>query len=376
MRALAIVVLAGCFDPKFAAHLKCASPDNWCPPPQTCGANGFCGGGSGGDDAGPDGGLPEVNLVFTTSEPMTFGGLTNAAIVTMADAKCQMLGTKLRPGTYIAYLSTDPGISNARLPTIGSWARPDGRVFTTSVNNLGAQNEIFYPSRLDDDRADVVGLRMETAVATRLPASDGCTGGNNNVVIGSADGDTVSWRGITETRTCQTDLYVYCFETDRTASALPPVLDPGLLYAFVTNGVYAINHGIDELDADCRNAATAAGLTRNFRAFVAPTGASANSRFKGSTKPWTRLDGVIVAQPDLMELVAPIAIDETMARSHGNVAFGANSPSTPGSDATNCMSWGSGMGTSAGLSTRSSDKAFSGSAITCSSAQLYCLEIP
>jgi hypothetical protein len=376
MRALAIVMLAGCFEPKFPGHLQCASPDNWCPPPQTCGADGFCGGGL-ATDAGSEAGLPEVNLVFTSSEPMSFGGLTNAAIVTMADTKCQMLGTKLRPGTYLAYLSEQPGTSNARLPTTGSWARSDGRLFTTSANNLGSQNEIFYPSRLDDDGADVVGLRMETAVATQLPALDGCTGGNNNILIGSPDGDSVSWHGINVTRTCESALYVYCFETDRIASAPPPVLDPGLLWAFVTNAQYALGNGIDELDTDCRNAAMAAGLTRNFRAFVAPTGASANSRFKGSTKPWTRLDGVIVANKDLMELIAPIAIDETMMRSHVDVAFGANSPSTPGADPTNCANWGAGgTGTSGGLSTRSSSQAFSGNPITCSSAHLYCLEIP
>jgi len=376
MRVLAIIVLAGCFDPRLTAHLQCAQPDNWCPPPQACGADGFCAGGNNGN-AAPDAGLPEANIVFTSSDTINADNMTNADIEVMANQKCQTLGTKLRPGTYIAWLDTAPGNAAARLPSNVSWVRSDGRPFTTSAIALGSQGQAFYPPRLDDGGADVVGLRMETAVMTQLPPSDGCNGFDNTVVIGSPDAESPEWLD-SSGRVCDSDLYLYCFETDRTSMILPPPLDPQQLYAFVTSTEYALGNGIGELDTACQTAATAAGLgTRTFLAFVAPTGAAASSRFQGSAKSWSRLDGVIVADRDLSELAAPISIDENVAHLHVDVAFGASSPTAPGTDLTNCMNWGSTTaGISVGQSTRSSAQAFFGSPAACTPAHLYCLEVP
>ena len=377
MRVLAIIVLAGCFDPRLTAHLACAQPDNWCPPPQTCGAEGFCAGGVSGD-GGVDAGLPEANIVFTTSEPINADKMANADIEMIADQKCQTLGTKLRPGTYIAWLGTDSGGAETRLPSNVGWMRTDGRPFTTSAIALGSQGQVLYPPRLDDDGADVVGLRLETDVVTQLPPTDGCGGTDTTVMIGSPDAGPPEWL-VSTSRVCDFDLYLYCFETDRTPSIVPtPVLDPSQLYAFVTNADYALDHGIVELDADCEAAATTAGLgTRTFRAFVTPTGAAARSRFQPSAKSWSRLDGVVVANQDLSELIAPISTDETGTLLHVDVAFGASSPATAGTDLTTCMNWGStSVETSIGLSTRSSAQAFSGSSMACTSAHLYCLEMP
>ncbi|HEV7557569.1 MAG TPA: hypothetical protein VGO00_19025 [Kofleriaceae bacterium] len=377
MRVLAVIVLAGCFDPRLTAHLPCAQPDSWCPPPQTCRADGLCAGGT--VDAAADASLPEANIVFTSSEPINADNLSNDDIVTMADHKCQALGTKLRPGTYIAWLATDPGSAATRLPGSVGWARADGRAFTTSAIALGSQNQVLYPPRLDDDGVDIVGLRLETPVVTELPLSDGCMGTNTTVVIGSADATAPEWLD-NGGRVCDSDLFLYCFETDRTSSFIPPpVLDPDQLYAFVTNTDYALGNGIGELDTDCQTAAIGAGLgTRTFRAFVAPTGAAAQSRFQGSAKSWSRLDGVVVADRDLTELIAPISTDETGTQLNADVAFGANSPTTPGTDATNCTSWGgpTTVETSLGHNTRSSAQAFSGSSSACTSAHLYCLETP
>jgi hypothetical protein len=264
-----------------------------------------------------------------------------------------------------------------RLPSNVSWVRSDGRPFTISAIDLGSQNQVLYPPRLDDDGADVVGLRMDTPVATQLPPSDGCNGTNNTVVIGSPDANAPEWL-VNSSRVCDSDLYLYCFETDRTSIVSPPLRDSGQLYAFVTNSEYALGNGIGELDTDCQMAATAGGLgMRTFRAFVAPTGMAAQSRFLGSAKSWSRLDGVVVANRDLSELIAPISFDETGALFHVDVAFGANSPTTPGADTINCANWGGSTATTVGQSTRSSAKAFSGaSTASCASAHLYSLETP
>jgi hypothetical protein len=73
MRAtLAMVVLAGCFNPSFHTDLPC--DDGWCPPPQVCGMDLVCHGGDVTGDAGSDGptacgtpgfGSPNVVLVGT-----------------------------------------------------------------------------------------------------------------------------------------------------------------------------------------------------------------------------------------------------------------------------------------------------------------------
>jgi hypothetical protein len=376
MRALAIVALAGCFDPKLSGHLRCAEADHWCPPPQICGADGFCGGGPIDDAAGS--GLPDENIVFTSSEPVSLSMMTNHDIIAMADAECQTLGTKLRAGTYIAWLGTDPASASARLPASVGWSRVDGQPFTTSANALGSQAQVFYPPRIDDDRADVPGQRMDTAVVTQLPLADGCsTGISNTVVAGRADGDDPDWYSAVPGRTCDGPLYLYCFETDRRVSEAPPVLDPTQLYAFVTAQTYSLRAGIGQLDMDCQSAADGVMLGRKFAAFVAPSGMAASSRFVSTTRSWSRLDGVIVARPDLSAFFAPLSITEENLHIHIDVAFGASSPSDPGNDANNCMNWGSASaGIIAGRSTRSDGKAFSGSQITCTSAHLYCLEIP
>jgi hypothetical protein len=378
MRACVLIGLASCFDPQLTPHLPCAQPDNWCPAPQTCGTDGYCEGGPAADgDGGHDAGLPDANLVFTSSQSIALGQMTNAEIISLADQTCQRLGTTLRPGTYIAWLGTDSFSAAARLPSNIGWVRPDGKPFASSVQAVLSQNTVYYPPRLDDTGADVVGARVDTPVATQLPMADGCTG-TANVVVGSPDGDALSWLGNTDQRACSTSFYLYCFETDRAVAIVPPTRNPSLAWAFVTAGMYAIQNGVGELDTDCQKAANAAGLgPRTFHAFVAPTGASASSRFTPSTRAWARLDGVVIAEPGLTAFTAPLAVDELEDHINLPVGFGANSPTSDGGDTANCQNWsGGGDNPATGVSTRSNATAFVGSPGTCAATYLYCLETP
>jgi len=381
---VAIVTLVGCFKPSLTEHLPCAAPDDWCPPPQECIA-GFCQGslGSTGDGGGGDSGMPEANLAFTSSMTIHPGSQTNAAILDAADNLCNMLGQKLRTGTYMAWLGVDENDAAARIAarTTGApgWVRSDGRPFARSLATLMA-GEVFYPLRLDDNKADVTTVNLQTAVVTELPdPTAGCdSGGAVAVRIGLAPGDEPSWRSF-DIRNCNTDVWLYCFEVDRSMAVAAPMLDPGLPIGFETTNGHAIDGGMLAVDQACQDEADAAGLSpRMFRALVAPSGGTARSRFPGATKPWTRLDGVVFAPASLGKFDAPLSITPGNPPLHlpSEVAFGAADLTTNARD--NCNGWTSStIPASSGFSAMSDDLGFDFGASDCSTlARLYCLEVP
>ncbi len=375
MRAAWLVLLAGCFDPKPAAHLACELPDHWCPPPQTCGANGFC---NGGDTMPPvDAGLPEGNLVFVTSETIIPGTQMNPAIIAAADAECQMLGPRLRDGTYVAWLGATPAEAKARITATTGWARPDGLPVAYSLDELFAGN-VYYPPRIDDNKRDAPAQRDLTYVGTQLPVPpDSCGTTNTQLRYGVPDGDINTWRERGDVRACLDEFWLYCFEVDRTAQIARPVLDSSMLYAFVTANAYPIGSSIDDLDADCQSEAGALA-PRVFKAFVAPSNKTPKSRFGGSTKAWTRMDGVEVAPADLSQLIAPISVTAADAQLQVLVASGA--PDLDQNAGSNCLNWTSTSMTedaTQGDSTHSDKQAFEGRGGTCDMPQhFYCLEAP
>jgi hypothetical protein len=376
MRALVLVGVAGCFNPRLAAHLQCEAPDNWCPSPMTCGADGTCGGGAGGDDGGPSG-PPEGNLVFTSSEFIILSSYpTTAEIFAAADAKCNMLGQKLRAGgAYMAWLGTTMTEAADRLPAKPGWGRFDGAPVVTSVADLKAA-KLLYPNRFDDDHADVPMLRVETDIASVF--SPNCSP-NNDVSVGKADGDGKQWWNWSSLP-CSDPLYLYCFETDRDAAVPAPQLDSSLLYAFVTANQYPASGGPTMLDRHCQDEADAANLSRTFRALVATTTGSARSRFTPSTKAWTRLDGVIIAQPALNQLTAPLTVTPAGAHLDAFAFTGAQDPTRMATTTSSCSDWtasASAQTPSTGYTARSDSASFfDGFGATCAAAYLYCLEVP
>jgi hypothetical protein len=379
-----IVALAGCFKPSLTDHLQCAAPDDWCPPPQTC-INHVCegpvsdGGGS-GDGGGGDGGLPEANLVFTSSLTFHPGKRSNAAILQAADDQCNMLGQKLRAGTYMAWLGVDATDAANRIDakTMGApgWARSDGRPFTTSLDDL-KMGHVYYPLRLDDNRADVVAVNLQTAVVTELPGAGCDAAGIQTVRIGLAPGNEPAWRSF-DTRNCDVDLWLYCFEVDRSIAVAPPVLDPGLAIGFETGLEHAIDAGLAALDSACQSEADAANLSpRTFLALVATSTGTARSRFSTATRPWTRLDGVVFAPASLGKFDAPLSIVPGSPPAHfpSTVAVGAPDLLTQALN-NNCNDWKpSTLAATSGFSGMSDGLAFNLGGTDCSTtARLYCLE--
>src|SRR5262249_51805460 len=148
MRAAALL-LAGCFGPRIARGLPCTS---WCPPPETCGEDGFCGGGPGLDgSAMPDGsGLPETNLIFTTSLPVFVPSTYSSVMLALsgADAACQTIGETIRPGTYGAWIGTTGQSPGSRSMATTGWVRPDGMPVATNPADFD-MGQLYYPPRID-----------------------------------------------------------------------------------------------------------------------------------------------------------------------------------------------------------------------------------
>jgi hypothetical protein len=377
MRAAWLILATGCFDPKLAPHLRCATPDNWCPPPQMCGGDGYCNGGS---QTMPDGGLPEGNVMFVSSETFTPGAGSNNALEPAASQKCQQLGNRLRTGTYVAWLGISSGDAASRIAPVPGWGRPDGKPFATSLGDV-MNDHIYYPPRIDDSFADAPLVHLQTPVATGLPVppNASCDTIGNVIMFGAPDGDMTSWRNTGDVYPCTDAFYLYCFETDRTTPVAAPQLDPSLLYAFVTSSSYDLSIGLGGLDLACQNEGSGLG-SRVFQAFVATTLGSARDRFQPSTKSWSRLDGVVIASPSLERFEAPLSTTAAGASLAVRPAIGAPNANSVAKN-TNCSDWtqdAAGMNVLLGDSTRSDSQAFAGTlGDTCNNPQyLYCLESP
>ena len=375
LHAIALVAFAGCFKPLLTEHLPCAAPDNWCPSPQTC-IQGVCEGV--GVDGGDDAAVAPANFVFTTSTTFLPGTRSTAELLDAADAQCNALGQKLRQGTYMAWLGTDVNDAAARIAarTSGSpgWVRPDGKPFTRSLADLVA-GTIYYPPRIDDNKADVVAVNLQTTVATELDPT-GCEAGGATVRIGFATGDDPTWRSF-DVRSCGSDVWLYCFETDLATAVDPPVFDPSLALGFVTASTYPIAAGISALDGDCQAEGNAAGYSsRQFKALVATSTANARSRFAAAIKPWTRVDGVVFAPMSLGKFDAPLSLTPMPSHLVSLAAVGAHDLTTTAN--SNCLDWSSqAQSASAGDTTLSDDLGFQRSGIDCNATgHLYCLEAP
>jgi hypothetical protein len=380
--AVALVALVGCFKPKLTERLPCAQPDDWCPPPQACVA-GICAGDVSGPGSADAAVITNANYMFTTSTSFDPDTLANADILDTADDQCNRLGQKLRPGTYMAWLGTDTSDAAARIAanTNGTpgWVRPDGKPFTSSLADLQA-GTVYFPPRIDDTGADVVVLRQQTAVMTTLDPN-GCISAGV-VVIGLAPGDEPAWRAF-DARGCANDYWLYCFEVDLDTPVAPPAVDPDMLLAFVTRSTYPSTDGVPALDDACQAEGNAAGSSaRRFLALVATTTANARSRFTGGSKPWTRLDGVELAQASLDKFDAPLSIAPPMTvgdppmHVDTTVAFGAPDL-TSKATTNNCTDWGAASPDAFdGKSTMSDNLGFLAGTIACDPNHFYCLEAP
>jgi len=382
MRALAIVALAGCFDPKPSRGLPC--DDGWCPPPEMCIA-GTCGGAQ-LIDAG-DGNDTETvppNFMFVTSgvrTPAQIGGLA------AADAWCNTLAAAVPlPGHYIALLSdsTTGTSAYARLDATGAsgWIRVDGKPFALSITDL-MTDKILYPPRVTEK-----GFKLPegTFVATGTneadgsPAEDcaGFTAASIDAMLGGfGDGGSGAWASGSEL-TCNDAATIYCFGTDR---AVTPVVHPqGTARAFLSSRG-PIGTRVTDLDAHCQADADSKSLGGTFKALVPASTGNAASRILPPTvgMPWVRRDGVTVTT-DFTSFEAPLGLTVGGTYESDIVWSGTTSPTASATAGATCTYWTTPSGsisTAVGRSSRGKlQDAFAGaSTLACSSqARLYCFE--
>ena len=341
MRAVLLVVLAGCFNPDAKPNQPCT---DWCPPPETCIA-GTC---------RVDEGARTPNYAFVTSERREM----IRENVFKLDEWCQELARRGNlTGEFAAWMSTSQQSMATRLATVGArgWIRPDGKPFADTVEDIFA-GRTYYPLRIADDGADVGLLDDNVATGTEAngtasaatcgdfiaPPADAAVG------IGKADAGFMWWTALQSTR-CSEAAHVYCFGLDRKNSVAAPSSEPKQKRVFVTKNTYTKRPPSDA-DLICRNEASGA---TTFIALVATTTQSAQERLAGATGPWARTDGVVVTK-DMATFDAPLelAFDGTRIPS-GEVWFGAKSLADKATVDRNCDDWGSGGSVRTGQSNRS-----------------------
>ena len=296
--------------------------------------------------------FPVANIVFTTSTTQTpaLGGLSGA------DALCaQRAAAAKLPGTYKAWLSTSTVNAIDRLGSASGWVRTDGKPVSNSVADI-AHGKLFYPPRLDEfgkdlgaDPVVMTGTWVDGTL-TSYPGYTTCgdftsavNDPNSELIGGSASASSEMFTDYFAMY-CDQDARIYCFSIDRQVQLAPtPVTGR---HAFVTAGNWIPGGGITSADTLCRQEASDANLPGTYKALLAPTGASAASRFNTNGLPWIRADGIPLMptaaaffSATLFDVPPNVTADGFVYYGNDGVWGGAATMTTPGKDETNCVNW-------------------------------------
>jgi hypothetical protein len=291
------------------------------------------------------------NYVFVTSTeiPMPFGGLDGA------DARCNELadGAGL-PGAYVAYLSTSTTDPLTRLAGSRGWIRTDGKPFVDTLADLEA-GHILYPPRLDEEGRPVEGVVTITGTGRTgrlvgLTCADWTDATRAETPFGGDPSGGSNMFSLFYSQPCAVPAHLYCFGVGVDHALPTPVVNGRR--AFLTTGPWAPGGGLDSADALCQDDAEGASLAGTYKAFLAPTGASAVSRFNTAGLPWVRPDGYPLA-PAAEETFSGAHLDVSVNMTADGATFfgnscvwsGAEGPNVEGSAASNCQGWSSTAGT-------------------------------
>jgi hypothetical protein len=323
----------------------------------------------------PDAANP-ANVMFVTSQPVLISGLT------AADNTCNALATQAgRPGTYVAWVSTNMVNARDRLGSASGWVRTDGMPFADTVDDLVA-GTIYYPPRLDERGSDV-GAGVLVATGTQADGTDysgtdcgDLTGGAGFPIgVGVTGAGKPEWTFANQTADCGSALSLYCFETDRVATVAPPAAASPRV--FVSHDLFSPDGGSGRPAADevCISEALALGLTGSFVSVLDTNEATATARLGTPTQPWLRFDGVPTTM-DFVSFTAPISVDSSGAYV-GEPVFtgGSNGAAMANLD---CSDWEDAQNTAQAIMGQSSrsDTAFDAQALTCNHpAPVYCAEV-
>ncbi|HVT08536.1 MAG TPA: hypothetical protein VHO67_13840, partial [Polyangia bacterium] len=275
-------------------------------------------GGNGGGAGAAGGGGPNVafvtSQVYSRAELAALGSGTGAtAVLAGADRACAAAaagpGSLVPAGTYVAWISSRSQDALGRLaaarggvPPRG-WRRVDGRPFVDQIP-LGSVPHTFYPIGLTEKGQPPSAIWAWTATTNAqhsIPLYD-CqdwtsSASTDNAEVGLPTAGGYNWSGgIGES--CSLSLPVICLQVDYAVPVVAPAPPANAKWAFFSYP-FSTSSGLAGADALCAKDAAFAGLSGTFRALLATSTASAASRFHlTNTRPFVRLDGVIVAAID------------------------------------------------------------------------------
>lgn len=384
MRALAIIVVAGCFDPALPSGFPCGT-DGFCPSPLVCQSDGICR--NPDEEAPPDAPpLPPPNFAFVSSAPLVPGnlGLGGLDSLLAADMHCQTSAMMVgRPGRYVAWLSTmgaDPrnNVANA-FGTARGWVRRDGSPVVDTLEDLLA-GRLLYPLRTDENGVRPVSTAVMTATsALGLASGNDCAAFTMTagvLDVGAIDGGTAKWTIATQMAdVCDDPLPVFCFQIDHESPITPPT--PSGLIAFLSDGLFTPTSGRDGADLLCQTEADAAMIPGTFRSFlgvISEIGGPIARFLPLPNQPWVRLDGVPTTR-DFVTWEASISVTSQRNYIQDTVFVGGRDPNvSPGLGNQTCGDWTGGGGSLTGDSARASSDALGTGMGNCQPHRIYCLQ--
>jgi hypothetical protein len=335
---------------------------------------------------------PAPNIVFVSS--LTYNG--NLGGLAGADQKCQSLATAagLPQNTYRAWLSTSTVNAIDRLGSARGWVRVDGKPFADTKADI-TSGKIYHPIRVDETGVfvnDISSLLVWTGTnsigtVSGRTCSDWTT--NNNAVggdLGSCDGVGATFT-LSNWVQCNNTRRLYCFGVDKNIPVT--VIPVAGRMAFVTSATWTPEAGgLTAADALCQGEATSASLPGTFKALLATSTNSSQSRFQPiapGSLPWVRPDGVAIA-PTAAELFTLTFLNTAINQPADGLSYygydgvwgGAWNLHTAGTSGSTCDNWTSTTGFEvlvgyAGFTYDS--KVFATNYGTCNgSYHLYCLQ--
>jgi hypothetical protein len=388
MKRAALVLIAGCFDPRLQQGQPC-SPSGWCPPPQSCDmATMICGGG--GSGSGSDGGgggdadgppVLQANAAFVTAGTVVPGNLASRAA---ADKFCDdsAMAAGLPDNTYVAWISANGVTPVTRIAASGArgWVRPDGRPVADTLVNLYLDHKIYYPLAIDETNHLKFGVEVFTGTdGGGTPTGNDCGDLNDPAAMatyGYSDAAGAQWTEGGNAPLCNNNMHLYCLGIDKQVPiAMPSAQGKRIFVSEMSPN--ASTGGLASLDAACQTDGEMLG-PGTYLALVATSNSAPRNRpgiVVDTARPWVRPDGVVVTT-DLSTMLAPVLVSPTLIYYNAPTMVGSQSLDQPGTDATTCQNWTStAQAISMGLSSRSSGEAFSGyTSVPCISKKIYCIE--
>lgn len=288
------------------------------------------------DGEAPDAGAPAANVVFVTSEAVSFSETGTAE----ADALCNRLAARAGiSGTFSAWYGRGRSGFQALVGSRG-WVRMDGLPVADRLGDL-IEGRMRRPVAFDESGNDVGdhALVLTSTSAGGDAAPTGVCQLRNSVTAGQSHA-TGGWAFAGAQVACSEPARLYCFGYGRQVALEKPAASSGAFRAFLSRGTFRPGAGIAEADDLCSSEARAAGYSGDFTAFLSTGASSAIERIGSDGGPWVRSDGVAIgglAELGANRWTAPLNV--TVAGEYIDDYVWLGAAPMGGDGDGNCSSW-------------------------------------